>query len=115
MLRHAVRVNSLSEIALTKLDVLDQLETVKICDGYEVNGVRHDKLSYHQSDFHDAKPIYKEMPGWQTDLTGFTERDQLPQAALDYLDALETCIGVPISIIGVGPGRKQIVHFNQAA
>ncbi|MDC0350016.1 adenylosuccinate synthase [bacterium] len=115
MLRHAVRVNSLSEIALTKLDVLDQLETVKICDGYEVNGVRHDKLPYHQSDFHDAKPIYKEMPGWQTDLTGFTERDQLPQAALDYLDALETCIGVPISIIGVGPGRKQIVHFNQAA
>jgi len=115
MMRHAVRVNSLSEVALTKLDVLDQLETVKICDAYEINGERHEKLPFHQSDFHDAKPIYKEMPGWQTDLTGFTERDQLPQAAIDYLTELERCIGVPITIIGVGPGRKQIVHFNQAA
>ena len=115
MLRHAVRVNSLSEIALTKLDVLDALETVKICVAYDVNGERHEKLPYHQSDFHDAKPIYVEMPGWQTDLSGFTERDELPQKALDYLAALEEAIGVPISIIGVGPGRKQIVHFTQAA
>ena len=55
------------------------------------------------------------MPGWKTDLTGFTSRDELPQKALDYLAALEASIGVPISIIGVGPGRKQIVHYNQAA
>ena len=115
MLRHAVRVNSLSEIALTKLDVLDQLDTVKICEAYDVNGVRHEKLPYHQSDFHHAKPIYKEMPGWQADLTGVTTRDELPQKALDYLAALEASIGVPISLIGVGPGRKQIVHYNQAA
>lgn len=115
MLRHAVRVNSLSEIALTKLDVLDQLDTVKICEAYDVNGVRHEKLPYHQSDFHHAKPIYKEMPGWQADLTDVTTRDDLPQKALDYLAALEASIGVPISLIGVGPGRKQIVHYNQAA
>ena len=115
MLRHAVRVNSLSEIALTKLDVLDALETVKICVAYDVNGERHEKLPYHQSDFHDAKPIYVEMPGWKSDLSGFTERDELPQKALDYLAALEEAIGVPISLIGVGPGRKQIVHFTQAA
>jgi len=114
MLRHAVRVNSLSEIALTKLDVLDQLEQVMICEAYDVNGVRHEKMPFHQSDFHDAKPIYSEMPGWQTDLTGCTERDHLPQAALDYLERLEKSIGVPISILGVGPGRKQIVHFTQA-
>ena len=107
-------MNSLSEIALTKLDVLDQLDTVKICVAYDVNGVRHEKLPFHQSDFHEAKPIYKEMPGWKTDLTACTERDQLPQNALDYLSALEESIGVPISILGVGPGRKQIVHFTSA-
>jgi adenylosuccinate synthase len=55
------------------------------------------------------------MPGWKTDLSGFTKRGQLPQAALDYLDALEASIGVPIGLIGVGPGRNQIVHYNQAA
>ena len=115
MLRHAVRLNSLSEIALTKLDVLDQLESVKICVAYDINGERHEKMPFHQSDFHDAKPIYKQMPGWQTDLTGFTNRDELPQMALDYLQELEREIGVPISIIGVGPGRKQIVHFSTAA
>ena len=115
MLRHAVRLNSLSEIALTKLDVLDQLESVKICVAYDINGERHEKMPFHQSDFHDAKPIYKQMPGWQTDLTGFTNRDELPQMALDYLEELEREIGVPISIIGVGPGRKQIVHFSTAA
>ena len=115
MLRHAVRVNSLSEIALTKLDVLDALETVKICDGYEIDGERHDRLPYHQSDFHKAKAIYRELPGWQTDLTGCTDRSELPPNALAYLETLEECIGVPISIIGVGPGRKQVVHFTQAA
>ena len=115
MLRHAVRLNSLSEIALTKLDVLDELETVKICEAYDVNGERVEKLPFHQSDFHEAKPIYTEMPGWQTDLTGCTSRDDLPQKALAYLEALERSIGVPITLIGVGPGRKQIVHFSNAA
>jgi len=115
MLRHAVRLNSLTEVALTKLDILDALDTVKICEAYDINGVRHEKLPYHQSDFHDAKPIYKEMPGWKTDLSGFTSRDELPDAALAYLEELERSIGVPISLIGVGPGRKQIVHFSQAA
>ena len=115
MLRHAVRVNSLSEIALTKLDVLDALETVRICEAYEIDGERCEKMPYHQTDFHKAKPVYREMPGWQTDLTGCTDRDALPATAVAYLEALEASIGVPISLIGVGPGRKQIVHFNQAS
>ena len=115
MLRHAVRLNSLSEIAVTKLDVLDQLDTIKVCEAYDIRGTRHDKLPFHQSDFHDAKPIYREMPGWRTDISGCTERNELPRAALDYLEYLEQAIGVPISIVGVGPGREQIVHFNQVA
>jgi len=112
MLRHAVRVNSLSEIALTKLDVLDALETVKICVAYDIEGERVEKMPYHQTDFHNAKPIYRELAGWQTDLTECTHRDELPAAAIGYLEALEETIGVPVTIVGVGPGRKQVLQFS---
>ncbi len=115
MLRHAVRVNSLSEIALTKLDVLDALDSVKVCVGYDVDGDRVDKLPYHQSDFHRAKPIYEEYAGWKTDLTECNSRESLPAAALAYLEGLERAIGVPISLVGVGPGRRQIIHLSSAA
>ncbi|MEM7093491.1 MAG: adenylosuccinate synthase [Actinomycetota bacterium] len=114
MLRHAVRVNSLSEMAVTKLDILDGLDSVKICVAYDINGERVDKMPYHQSDFHDAKPIYEEFEGWKTDISGVTDRADLPAAAVAYLEALEATVGVPITIVGVGPGRKQVVHFNPA-
>src|ERR1700677_2073315 len=69
MARQAVRLNSLSEVALTKLDVLDTFETVKVCVGYEAEGKHYDLPPYHQSTFHQVRPIYVEMPGWRTDLT----------------------------------------------
>lgn len=112
MLRHAARLNSLSEIALTKLDILDALETVKICVAYEIDGQRVEKMPYHQTDFHKAKPIYEEMPGWQTDISECTEPGDLPEAAQNYIRALERHVGVPVSIMGVGPGRRQFVHWN---
>ncbi len=111
MLRHAVRLNSLSEIALTKLDVLDVLDTVKVCVAYELDGQRFDHLPYHQSVLHHVTPVYVELPGWQTDLSGITERSQLPAAALGYVSFLEEQIGVPIRLVGVGPGREQFLHF----
>ena len=61
---------------------------------------------------HKAKPIYAELPGWNTDLTAVTERHQLPSAALDYVAFLEAQVGVPISLVGVGPGREQFLHFG---
>jgi adenylosuccinate synthase len=111
MLRHAVRLNSLSEIALTKLDVLDVLDTVKVCVAYELDGERFEHLPYHQSVLHHVTPVYEELPGWQTDLSAVTERSQLPTAALDYVSFLEEQIGVPIRLVGVGPGREQFLHF----
>ncbi len=111
MLRHAVRLNSLSEIALTKLDVLDQLDTVKICVAYDIDGERHEKMPVDQAMIHRAEPIYEEMPGWKTDLTSCTTPESLPAAAAAYLGRLEATIGVPITMIGVGPGRSQIVHM----
>ena len=110
MLRHAVRVNSLTELAITKLDVLDQLETVKVCVAYEIDGTRVDKLPYHQSDVHRAVPVYEALPGWQEDITAATEPGHLPAAAHRYLDLLEAQVGVPVTLVSTGPGREQFLH-----
>jgi adenylosuccinate synthase len=111
MMRHAVRLNSLSEVAITKLDVLDGLDTIKVCVAYEIDGERHEQLPYHQSALHKAVPVYESFEGWRTDLSAFTERSQLPAAARTYLSFLEDQIGVPISLVGVGPGREQFLHY----
>jgi len=111
MMRHAVRLNSLSEIALTKLDVLDTLDTVRVCVAYELDGERFEHLPYHQSVLHKAKPIYVDMPGWHSDLTAATKRSDLPAAALAYVAFLEEQIRVPINLVGVGPGREQFLQF----
>ena len=111
MMRHAVRLNSLSEIALTKLDVLDTFETVKVCVAYDLDGERFEHLPYHQSVLHKVVPVYAELPGWRTDLTSATERSQLPAAALEYVAFLTAQVGVPIRLVGVGPGRDQFVQF----
>ena len=111
MLRYAVRVNSLSEVALTKLDVLDGLDELRVCVAYEIDGRRVDTLPYHQSDLHDATPVYEDLPGWRQDLSGITQRADLPAAAADYIAFLEAQIGVPISLVGVGPGRDQYVDY----
>jgi adenylosuccinate synthase len=113
MLRHAVRLNSLSEIALTKLDIMDTLETVKICVAYEIEGERVEKMPYHQTDFHKAKPIYQEIPGWKEDISQITKKAELPRKAQDYVRAIEHYSGVPVSLIGVGPGRRQYVDWQQ--
>lgn len=112
MMRQAVRLNSLSEVAITKLDILDSFERLKVCVAYDVKGKRHEHLPYHQSDLHAAKPIYEELPGWGTDLTGVRDGGDLPDAAVSYLGFLQDQIGAPITLVGVGPGREQFVHFN---
>jgi len=112
MLRHAVRLNSLSEVAITKLDIFDTFDTIKVCVAYDVDGVRHDHLPYHQSDLHAATPIYEELPGWNSDLTGVRERHELPANAVSYLEFLQEQIGVPIGVVGTGPGRDQHVIFS---
>ena len=111
MMRQAVRLNSLSEIALTKLDVLDTFDTVKVCVAYEADGVRYDYPPYHQSVLHKVQPVYEELPGWKTDLTKTTRAGELPQAAQDYVAFLSQQAGVPVRLVGVGPGREQFVHF----
>jgi adenylosuccinate synthase len=111
MVRQAVRLNSLSEIAITKLDILDTFETLKVCVAYDHDGIRYDHVPYHQSVLHDVTPIYEELAGWQTDLSAATELHQLPGAAKDYVQFLSDQAGVPVRLVGVGPGREQFVRF----
>jgi len=110
MLRYAVRVNSLTELAIAKLDVLDALDTLKICVAYDNDGERHEWMPYHQSVLHRATPIYEELPGWESDLTGVTHRDDLPARAEAYLSFVEEQVGVPVNMVGVGPGRQQVLR-----
>ncbi len=109
--RQAVRLNSLSEVAITKLDVLDEFDKVKVCVAYEADGKRYDYPPYHQSVLHQVTPVYEELPGWGHDLSGATELVDLPTAARRYVAFLAEQIGVPIKLVGVGPGREQFVRF----
>ncbi len=111
MIRHAARLNSLSEVALTKLDVLDTLPELRVCVAYRVGATVHRHLPYHQSDLHDAEPVYEQLPGWQEDTSGATELSDLPAAAKEYVQFLSDQIGVRITRVGVGPGRDQFVPF----
>ena len=108
--RQARRLNSLTEVALTKLDVLDAFDEIKVCVAYEAGGRHYDYPPYHQSVLHEVTPIYETLPGWHQDLTGLTDATELPRAARDYIDFLAAAIGVPISVVGVGPGRDQFVR-----
>ena len=109
MLRQAQRLNSCTELALTKLDVLDTFDRIKVCVAYECDGERYEHVPYHQSVLHRVTPVYEELPGWRTDLTEVTEWSQLPKAAQDYVTFVSEMGGVPVTMVGVGPGREQFV------
>ena len=111
MMRHAVRLNSLSEISLTKLDILSAFDTLNVCVAYEADGVRYENMPYHQSVLHDVQPVYEELAGWGQDLSHATSLADLPTQARDYVGFLAAQAGVPVSLVGVGPGREQYVHF----
>jgi len=108
--RYTARINGVTDFVLTKLDVLTGLAEIPVCVAYDVDGVRHDEVPVSQSDFHHATPIYERFPGWTDDITGAREFSDLPQAAQDYVLALEAMSGARISAIGVGPGRDAIVQ-----
>ncbi len=109
-LRYAVRLSGVTQLALTKLDVLSGLATVKLCRAYEMrDGTQSTEFPYHQSDFYHCRPIYTELPGWTEDLTGCREHDELPAAAQAYVDAIAEAAEVPITLIGTGQGRHQVI------
>ncbi|MDP9863726.1 MULTISPECIES: adenylosuccinate synthase [Streptosporangium] len=110
--RYASRINGVTDFFLTKLDVLSGLERIPVCVAYEVDGVRYDEIPMTQTDFHHAKPVYEEFPGWQEDITGAKTFEDLPANAQSYVKALEEMSGARISAIGVGPGRTQTLQIH---
>ncbi|MGW4798353.1 adenylosuccinate synthase [Nonomuraea sp. NPDC004297] len=107
--RYATRINGITDYFLTKLDVLSGLERIPVCVAYDVDGVRFDEIPMTQTDFHHAKPIYEEFPGWQEDISSAKSFEDLPPNAQAYVRTLEAMSGAPISAIGVGPGRDQTI------
>jgi adenylosuccinate synthase len=109
IVRYAARVNGLTDLVITKLDVLSELDTIKVCVAYEYEGHRFNDLPCHQTAFHHAKPIYEELPGWKTDITACRTYEELPKAAQDYIAFIEDLAEVPVSMIAVGPDRAQTI------
>ena len=110
--RYATRVNGLTDFFLTKLDVLTGWEQIPVCVAYDIDGKRVDELPYSQTDFHHAKPIYENLPGWSEDITKAQTFEDLPKNAQAYVKALEDMSGAPISAIGVGPGRTETIQVR---
>ena len=107
--RYAVRVNGITDLVVTKLDVLSGMEKVPVCVAYEVDGERVDDMPMTQTAFHHATPIYEELPGWWEDITKCRTDAELPENARRYLDRIEELCGVRVSVAGVGPGREENV------
>ena len=116
MLKHANRLNSTTELAITKLDVLSPLEELKVCVAYEgPNGERYDHVPYHQSVLHHVKPIYETLPGWGSEIETAERIDQLPPEARDYVQFIQDFTSVHVSFVSVGPERDQTVVLPRTA
>ena len=109
MLRHATRVNSLTEIALTKLDVLDTFEEVKVCTGYTINGTVMRNYPDRPDMLKHAVPVYETLPGWKSSTEGITKFADLPQSAQQIVKIVERETGIPVSMVGTGPSRDAMV------
>ena len=106
---YAARVNGLTDIALTKLDVLSEFDTIKVCVAYEVDGERYTTVPEHEARFAKAVPVYEELPGWKCDITGCRTFEELPKAARAYVCYIEKLAGCKVSFVAVGPDREQTI------
>jgi adenylosuccinate synthase len=107
--RYAVRINGLDCLAITKLDVLDELAEIKVCVAYEIDGEICHHFPTNASQFANCQPVYKTLPGWQESTSGCRALSDLPEKALNYLKYLAELMKVPIAIVSVGPGRDQTI------
>lgn len=112
LLRYAARINGLTSIFITKLDVLSQFKTVKICTGYRYQGQLFEQFPPHQTIFHKCEPVYEELEGWQEDITKAETYEDLPEAAKRYVNRIQELAKVPVGMISVGPKRDQTILYK---
>ena len=107
--RYAARINGLDCLAVTKLDILDELPEIKVCVAYEVDGETITELPTHANKFARCKPVYETLPGWQASTTECRTLEELPENALNYLKFLADLMELPIAIVSLGAGREQTI------
>jgi adenylosuccinate synthase len=112
-LKRATQINGLQGLGITKLDVLDGLETLRICTGYRVNDTVFDIIPYGAENIALCEPIYEEHPGWSESTFGIKDWDQLPLNARTYLRRVEELVGTPIAIVSTGPDRTETIILKQ--
>src|SRR5437763_12061985 len=112
--RYAAEINGFTSVALTKLDVLDALDEIKVCVGYKINGTTCDSLPSVSQDLRRVKPVYETLPGWKTSTMGTTDLHELPPAARQYINFLSNQIGVQIGLISTGPERTQTILVQES-
>ncbi|MGD2061283.1 MAG: adenylosuccinate synthase [Acidimicrobiia bacterium] len=111
-LRYAVRVNSLTKVFLTKMDILSAFETIKVATGYLANGEHYDHFPSQQSVLYHCEPVYQELPGWGEDITGVRNYGDLPKEARQYVEYVQEAIETPIGWVSVGPERSQLIEIS---
>ena len=115
-LRFAARVNGLTSLALTKLDVLSEFDEIPVCVRYRLpNGDESDEFPAHQSDFHHAQPVYETLPGWRKSLDGVADIEELPAAARRYVEFVEAGLDLEVSMIGTGAERERVITTRELA
>lgn len=109
-LKYSTMLNGVTELIMMKADVLDKFDTIKICVGYEINGEVVEHFPFELTD--DVKPVFVELPGWETDLTNIKTQDEFPEELNNYIGFIEDEMGIPVSIASVGPNREQTIFLG---
>ena len=113
--RYAADINGFDTVALTKLDILDTLDEIKVCTSYRRNGVTCDSFPAVSQELREVEPVYETLPGWMTSTEGVTELDELPRAARDYVRFISEQIGVSVGLVSTGPERGQTILVRDSA
>src|SRR5881398_1544943 len=113
--RYAAEINGFASVALTKLDVLDALDEIKVCVGYNLNGKKCESLPAVSQDLRRVEPIYETLPGWKSETLGITDLRELPPKAREYINFLSNQIGVEIGLVSTGPERSQTIIVRESA
>ena len=112
LLRQSIRLNGITDIVLTKLDVLDELSKINICIGYDIDGEKYNYLPSEEFLYNKIKPIYRTIDGWQTNTAGINNFNDLPKKAINYIQILEELMETKISIVSTGPDRKETIDIK---
>jgi adenylosuccinate synthase len=108
-LKRSIQLNGVSGLCITKLDVLDEVEVLKICVGYEIDGQVSEILPVGAEELERCHPVYEDLPGWMESTVGIRSFDKLPRAARAYLERIEKLAGVPVDLISTGPDRDETI------